>query len=353
MRVNNKQLVDNAKATNKTNKNNKKLVRITSKTIEHHRREILNSAKRFKYPLQYEKHRLVLNALLVGVIFIGLFFVMILWRLYKADDTSLLMYKISQILPFQIGQVEHEPVLFSDYLAYYRSSWHYHQTKDQNRTDQQTEEKIQADYKKQAFDNAVKIAYVRSLARQHHLTVTDKEINQELQRKLTYDDTKISLKSFNAIVSEYYGLSQREYRRLFLEYPLLLKKVSIHIDQRARELNKQITDTIQQSNAQLELASLQSKFVERGVEFIDSGLIKYKTNDSGRSEVASKLALKQISPAFVSQNLDSYNIVQLIFKNEDSLRYQALRIPLNELTTQLKSKTDQNKIKKFIVIKEK
>ena len=65
------------------------------------------------------------------------------------------------------------------------------------------------------------------------------------------------------------------------------------------------------------------------------------------------MALKQISPAFVSQNLDSYNIVQLIFKNEDSLRYQALRIPLNELTTQLKSKTDQNKIKKFIVIKEK
>lgn len=325
-----------------------KPARITTKTIEQHRREILDGAKKFKYPIQYEKHRLVINAILVGIAFVAIFFAVIAWRIYKADDTSSFLYKISQVIPFRVGEVEGQPILFSDYLAYCRSSWHYHQTKEQKNTNQQIEDKLKNEYRQRAFDNAVKIAYAKKLATERNISVSQSEIDQELQTKLTYADAKISQSSFDKIVKEYYGLSQWEYRQIFVHYPLLLKKVMVAVDQPATDLEQKITNTIKQATGKFEIASLRETYQAQGVEFIDSGVVKYKINDSGRSEVAAKLQVGQIAPSFISRNLDSYNIIQLIAKDEETLRYHVLKIPLNKFNEQLKTITDQQKIKKYI-----
>ena len=325
-----------------------KPARITTKTIEQHRREILDSAKKFKYPIQYEKHRLVINAVLVGLAFVVVLFAVTVWRIYRSDNTGTFVYKISQVLPFPIGQIDDEPILLSDYLAYYRSSWHYHQAKEQKNANKELESKLQASYKKQAFDNAVKMAYAKKLARQQQISVSQQEIDQELQTKLTYADAKISQNSFDKIVKEYYGLSQREYRQIFVQYPLLLKKVIVAVDQSATELEQKITNTIKQGGDKFELASLRETYQAQGVEFIDSGVVKYKINDSGRSEVAAKLQVGQIAPSFIARNLDSYNIIQLISKDEETLRYHVLKIPLNKFNEQLKTIIDQQKIKKYL-----
>jgi len=325
-----------------------KSARITTKTIEQHRREILDGAKKFKYPIQYEKHRLVINAILVGIVFVAVFFAVIAWRIYKADDTSGFLYKISQVIPFRAGEVEGQPILFSDYLAYYRSSWHYHQAKEQKNTNQQIEDKLKNEYRQRAFDNAAKIAYAKKLATERNISVSQSEIDQELQTKLTYADAKISQSSFDKIVKEYYGLSQWEYRQIFVHYPLLLKKVMVAVDQPATDLEQKITNTIKQATGKFEIASLRETYQAQGVEFIDSGVVKYKINDSGRSEVAAKLQVGQIAPSFISRNLDSYNIIQLIVKDEETLRYHVLKIPLNKFNEQLKTITDQQKIKKYI-----
>lgn len=333
---------------NTSQKAESKPTRITTKTVEQHRREILDGAKKFKYPIQYEKHRLVINAILVGVIFVLIFFALVTWRIYKTDDTSVFLYKISQAIPFRIGQIDGQPILLSDYLAYYRSSWHYHQAKEQKNTDQQLEDKLINEYRQRAFENATKIAYAKKIASEHNLVVSQQEIDQELQAKLTYADSKISQASFDKIVKEYYGLSQWEYRQVFVQYPLLLKKAMILVDKPATELEQKITNTIKQSGDKFEIASLRETYQDKGVEFVDSGVVKYKINDSGRSEVAAKLNPGQIAPSFIARNLDSYNIIQLISKDEETLRYHVLKIPLNKFNEQLKSATDQQKLKKYI-----
>jgi len=252
------------------------------------------------------------------------------------------------VIPFRVGEVEGQPILFSDYLAYYRSSWHYHQAKEQKNTNQQIEDKLKNEYRQRAFDNAVKIAYAKKLATERKISVSQSEIDQELQTKLTYADAKISQSSFDKIVKEYYGLSQWEYRQIFVHYPLLLKKVMVAVDQPATDLEQKITNTIKQATGKFEIASLRETYQAQGVEFIDSGVVKYKINDSGRSEVAAKLQVGQIAPSFISRNLDSYNIIQLIAKDEETLRYHVLKIPLNKFNEQLKTITDQQKIKKYI-----
>lgn len=325
-----------------------KPARITTKTVEQHRREILDSAKKFKYPVQYEKHRLVINATLVVLVFVVVFFATILWRIYRSDDTGVFIYKISQVIPFPIGKIEDESILLSDYLAYYRSSWHYHQAKEQKNTDKDIESKLQAEYKQQAFDNAAKMAYAKKLARQHQISISQAEIDEDLQLKLSYADTKISQGSFDKIVKEYYGLSQWEYRQIFVYYPLLLKKVLVTVDQSAKQLEQQISTTIQRADGEFALASLKDSYQDKGVEFIDSGVVKYRLNDSGRSEVASRLEPGQVSPSFISRNLDSYNLIQLIAKDEETLRYHVLKIPLKQFEQQFKELTDSHKINKYI-----
>ena len=44
----------------------KKIVRITNDNIAQQREEVIAQGKKFKYPFQYTKHRLVVLAILVG-----------------------------------------------------------------------------------------------------------------------------------------------------------------------------------------------------------------------------------------------------------------------------------------------
>ena len=105
--------------------------RITTETIAEHRERILAGGRRFKYPVQYARHRLVFNAILIGIAVIVLFVAFIGWRLYYAQDTSEFMYRVTKIVPLPVAQVEGQPVLYSDYLMKYRSSVHYLVEKEQ------------------------------------------------------------------------------------------------------------------------------------------------------------------------------------------------------------------------------
>ena len=51
------------KKENKT----KKIVRITNDNIDKQREEVIAQGKKFKYPFQYSKHRLVINTILISV----------------------------------------------------------------------------------------------------------------------------------------------------------------------------------------------------------------------------------------------------------------------------------------------
>lgn len=307
--------------------------RITNQSLDQYRQEVLSSGRRFKYTLQYEKHKLVINGLIIGLAALVLFCVVVLWQVYFMENSSNFIYKLSQIVPLPIAKVADEPVFLNDYLTYLRSSLHY-QSKNQANVDQATVDKIKQSYKSQAFDNAVKIAYAKKIARQHNLTVSSQEIEQEIDQRLIQDNTKITIHSFNQIVRDYYGLNAHEYRRVFIEYPLLIKKVMLKIDTEAEAMLNKIQDQLNDA-PNGDLAELAKPYVNGEVEFIDSGLIKYRNNDIGRSAEAVKLAVGQISPVFVPRDASGYNLLKLLSKDQETLHYQVLAIPLREFDKQI------------------
>src|SRR5680860_1756935 len=99
--------------------------RITSETIEQHREHILAGGRKFKYPIQYARHKLVINAIIISVVTIVIVLAVGWWQLYPGQNTSDFMYRVTRILPVPVANVDGQPVLYSDYLMRYLSQVHY------------------------------------------------------------------------------------------------------------------------------------------------------------------------------------------------------------------------------------
>lgn len=316
--------------------------RITNDTLSEHRREAIEKGKQFKYPLQYEKHKVVINTILIGVTVLFLLGGGLWWSLYKAQLDSKLLFKITRFIPLSVGKIDQSPILYSDYLAQYRVSLHYYQTKEVTVDNRQAiPDDVKQRFRRQAMENATLIALARKIANEKQITVTSQEMEADLDQKRTINNEQIAMTEFNRIVEDYYGLSASEYQTTFIENPLLIKKVAIAIDKPAEQLAKKIKQDLQSGQSMPALASKhQSK-----VDFFDSGLVKVNNSDGGRSALANTLEPGQVSEPFVLADATGYCFVQLVSRDKkDNINYLSLTIRLEELNNQLKALQEQGRI---------
>ena len=59
--------------------------RITNETVAEHREQVLAGGRRFKYPRQYARHKLVFNALIIIFVTLILAALIIWWQLYSVQ----------------------------------------------------------------------------------------------------------------------------------------------------------------------------------------------------------------------------------------------------------------------------
>ena len=79
--------------------------RITNDTVAEHRERILAGGRKFKYPLQYVRHRLVINTVIISTVALAALVSIGWWQLYSAQNTSEFMYKVTQVLPVPVASV--------------------------------------------------------------------------------------------------------------------------------------------------------------------------------------------------------------------------------------------------------
>ena len=96
--------------------------RITNETVAEHRERILAGGRKFKYPIQYARHKLVINAILVSVAVAVLLIVIGWWQLYPMQNSSAFMYRLTRVIPVPVAIVDGEHVPYRDYLVQYRGS---------------------------------------------------------------------------------------------------------------------------------------------------------------------------------------------------------------------------------------
>ena len=86
--------------------------------VAERREEVLATGRKFKYPLQWTKHRIVINTILISVVVIAVIIMAIWLALYRLNMTDDLLFRITKVVPLPVATVDSEEVRFSDYLTF-------------------------------------------------------------------------------------------------------------------------------------------------------------------------------------------------------------------------------------------
>jgi len=225
--------------------------RITNDTVAEHREKILAGGKRFKYPVQYARHKLVINAIIIGFATLSLLTVFGWQQLYMAQNSSAFFYRVTQILPLPVASVDGEPARYSDYLLNYRTSEYYLSKYDEISPNSENG-RLQLQYKKrEALDIALSDAYARKIAESHSIEITDNEIDKSLEVLRTAANGTLTEETSAASSERILGLSGGDLGTL-VRNSILRGKAAFALDENAKKIQQEIDVALQKNNQSFE-----------------------------------------------------------------------------------------------------
>jgi hypothetical protein len=326
--------------------------RITNETVAEHRERILAGGRRFKYPMQYARHKLVFNTIIVAVVALILIVVIGWWQLYSVQNTSNFMYRVTRVLPLPVASVDGEQVRYSDYLMGYNASVHYLQQSEQLDLSSENGKRQVAFNKRESMNNAIADAYAGKLAKELNISVTKDQIDQVIDDARNTTSGRISQETYDASALNILGWGPEEYRQAAKD-KLVKKEVSYRIDTNADKRQKQAAELLKQPNANFDTvaATLGGEGSAKAIAGV-SGLVPTTNSDAGLSKAASKLEAGQISPVIKTTTGDGYYFVKLLEKSDKQINYAYIRIPLTVFDEKLAALKKDGKVKEYISLSE-
>lgn len=325
--------------------------RITNETVAEHREQILAGGRKFKYPRQYERHKIVFNVIIIGIVTLILLGVIIWWQLYPAQNTSTFFYRVTRILPVPVASVDGAQVRYSDYLMSLSGSQHYlEQSERLNLNSDDGKRQIEF-IKRQALDGAIADAYAAKIAREKDITVSDDQVDKVIDASLNTVSGRISQDVYDDSTLSTLGYSADEYRQI-IRRSLVRQEVAYQIDTKAATAKK-AAESLLAANPKPGLADVAKQLQDKGYSNIQlgaSGLVPKTNHDGGLTQAAMKLQKDEISAFFRSTTGDGYYVVQLAESNDKQLSYNFLKIPLTALSDQLKTLAANKKIQEYISV---
>ena len=313
--------------------------------VEERREEVLAAGRKFKYPLQWTRHRIVVNTILIAVVVFVMIFVGGWLALYRIGMTDDFLFNITKILPLSVATVDDKEVRFSDYLMFYRSSMTSIERQSGSQFDESSYEALRAEYKRSALTEAEKYAYATKLAKELNIEVSDEEVSAEFDRHLKIGGINRSEEGFIKIIEDNFGLNKSEYERM-LYLTLIKAKVEMEIDKNANQIATKVETLLSENGEDYKAVAEQL-----GGEIIyeeTGGLVDSKNIDGGRASEAMKLEPGKSSGKFVSMNGDGYYFVKLINKTDSEVNFVSIKVPFTEFTKQFDALKEDGKIAEFI-----
>ena len=321
--------------------------KITNTTLEEQRREILNKGKKFKYPVQYSKNRLVVNALVIAGVILITGAILLWYQLYRVQNASEFIYRFTAILPFPVAKVDGEKALYSDYLMEYRANMQIANAKKDEIEGANNTNALSTLNKSKAMKNAIANAYAQKIARELGISVSDKEISEVFDAQRKTQNTELTESALYKIAADNYGLSPNEYRRMFIELPLLRRKVTTQIDKNADKLKNEVSKYLSENSNNFSKAV---EYFGDKIEYSKPGKVRKTNIDGGRAKAAANLNIGESSKPFISNSGDGYYIVKLIEKTDNEVSYESIKIKFTEFNKQLEQLEKDGKIQKYIKV---
>jgi len=322
--------------------------RITNETVAEHREEVLSSARKYIYPLQHSKHKIVLitTSLLIAAI-VG-FFTFTMISLYRVKSYSSFLYGVTKVIPFPVAKAGNNYVAYENYLFELKHYIHYYE--NQQKLDFSTDSGKQqlAEFKKRALTKVVDDAYIKQLAAEKKISVSDKEVDNEIQIVRSQNRLGGSTKVFEDVLKEYWGWSIDDFRRS-LKQQLLAQKLLPVLDPetvvRANQAKAEL-------NSGADFAAVAKKYSDDAASKDSGGEFGFPIDQSNRdidAEVTSELY--KLKPGQVSDVINSgyaLEIVKNIEPQGDKIRGAHIVFNFKNINTYLNDLKDQKKATLYI-----
>lgn len=322
--------------------------RITNETVAEHRERILAGGRKFKYPVQYAKNRLVVSTTLIILAAFTALAAVSYVQLYHFQTSNIFFYRLTKIAPVPVASVDGELASYNDYLMYYRSSEHYLKEYDNFKPDSPNG-KRQLDYiKRETMNNVISDAYTAKLADIKNISVSQKEVDEVVESDKNTRDGKISQEAYDASAMRVLNWSPEEYREV-VHKKLLTHKVAYAIDEKSKQKADKaaklaVADKADFTKIAKELAD-KSYNVEAGA----SGDARITSSiGGGIGKQAAKLNIGEVSGAVQPATGDGYYVIRLNSKTESTVNFDFIHIPIVEFKLQIKQLKDAGRIKEFI-----
>jgi hypothetical protein len=324
---------------------------ITQANIEDHREATLESAKKFKYPMQQAKHIILITAAFVAAAAAVAFGITVWWELYTVQTTSNFYYTATKVIPVSVANVDGEPVNYGGYLRRVRASIHYLEDQENRNLSTEDGERELVHTKRVNLDEAEKAAFGAKILRQSGLTVSGEEIQANINETLdSKDGGTISERAFENSLWRYYGWSLDDYRQIVRER-LTVQKAVFAIDSRAKSRIDSIKSRLDGGADFAEVARAESDDEVTKPSGGDVGVISINNvDDDGLITTAKSLGVGQTSG--VIRGVNAYYIIKLIGKNDASIQYSLIKVALNEFDQQFADLREQGKIQEYIEVSE-
>lgn len=220
----------------------KDIPQITTETIGEHREQVLSGARKYIYPLQHSKHRIVVITTAIIIATMLAFLVYCAAALYRLYQYNTFLYRVTQVVPFPIARTGGRFVDYENYLFELRHYVHYYENHQQNKFGG----KAQVDqFRKQALQDVVNNAYVKILAERSKVKVSDKEVDAQIAAVRNQNRLGSNDKVFADVLRDYWGWSITDFKRSLKEQMLATKvagKLDTTAQARANEALKHLHD---------------------------------------------------------------------------------------------------------------
>jgi type III secretion system FlhB-like substrate exporter len=266
--------------------------RITNETVAEHREQVLKKARKHIIPLAHSKHQIVILTSTLFIVAVISFFTYVTLALYKFQQSSTFLYRVTQVIPFPVARSGGNFISYENYLFELRHYTHYYETQQKLDFDDEAGKQQLEAFQQQARQKVVDDALVRQLAKDNSVTVSDKEVNDQItlvrnQNRLGEND-----KVFEDVLRDYWGWSVNDFKRS-LHQQMLAQKLVAKLD----------TDTQNRANAALAEIQAGADFAATAKKYSDDASTKDNGGEFGFAvdRTNRDLTAQTVSALFVLQ----------------------------------------------------
>ena len=294
--------------------------RITSENMAEHREEVIGHARKKIYPLRHSKNRLVSISISVFLISLVVFVSYCTLALYRFKQNSEFLYNVTRVIPFPVARIGSDFVAYENYLFEINRQVYYYETQQETDFSTESGKKQLEQYKKRALEKVINDAYIKQLAEQNSITVSDQEVDNELEISRGQNRLGGSNTELEDILKDLWDWSLDDFKRT-LKQQLLAQKVASALD---RDAHAKANDAYTKLESGMKFGKLASKVSEDPSTKNSGGEYGFLIEQTNR-DISPKTAavLFGLKPGQYSKPVDvgyGLEIIKNLEKNGDRIR---------------------------------